>query len=214
MSEMTDDKKNRKTDCGNEVRPFGIRDKIGYMFGDFGNDFSFIFASNYLMVFYTKVLGLSGFVVGLLFLGARFVDAFTDVTMGRIVDHMQPARDGRFRAWIRRMCIPVAVSSTIMYLYFVQDWVYWAKLVYVIITYLLWSSFCYTAINIPYGSMASVISSDLKDRASLSTFRSIGASLAGLVIGVLAGEIMLPVVMGNFRFTASEDRRSGAADCV
>ncbi len=45
MSEMTDDKKNRKTDCGNEVRPFGIRDKIGYMFGDFGNDFSFIFAS-------------------------------------------------------------------------------------------------------------------------------------------------------------------------
>ena len=80
MSEMTDDKKNRKTDCGNVVRPFGIRDKIGYMFGDFGNDFSFIFASNYLMVFYTKVLGLSGFVVGLLFLGARFVDAFTDVT--------------------------------------------------------------------------------------------------------------------------------------
>ena len=50
-------------------RPFGIRDKIGYMFGDFGNDFSFIFASSYLMVFYTKVLGLSGFAVGLLFLG-------------------------------------------------------------------------------------------------------------------------------------------------
>ena len=54
-----------------EKRPFGIRDKIGYMFGDFGNDFSFLFASNYLMVFYTKVLGISGFAVGLLFLGAR-----------------------------------------------------------------------------------------------------------------------------------------------
>ena len=166
-------------------RPFGIRDKIGYMFGDFGNDFSFIFASSYLMVFYTKVLGLSGFVVGLLFLGARFVDAFTDVTMGRIVDHMRPARDGRFRSWIRRMCVPVAVASTVMYLYFVRDWPYGAKLVYVTFTYLLWSSFCYTAINIPYGSMASVISPDVKDRASLSTFRSIGASLAGLVIGVL-----------------------------
>ena len=37
------------------VRPFGIRDKIGYMFGDFGNDFTFIFASSFLMVFYTKV---------------------------------------------------------------------------------------------------------------------------------------------------------------
>ncbi|MCI9142475.1 MAG: MFS transporter [Lachnospiraceae bacterium] len=182
---VTDDRGNRKEDCSGEVRPFGLRDKIGYMFGDFGNDFSFIFASNYLMVFYTKVLGLSGFVVGLVFLGARFVDAFTDVTMGRIVDYMQPARDGRFRSWIRRMCIPVAVASSIMYLYFVSDWAYWAKLAYVIFTYLLWSSFCYTAINIPYGSMASVISPDVKDRASLSTFRSIGASLAGLVIGVL-----------------------------
>ena len=41
-----------------EVRPFGWRDKIGYMFGDFGNDFTFIFASLFLMVFYTKVLGI------------------------------------------------------------------------------------------------------------------------------------------------------------
>lgn len=166
-------------------RPFGLRDKIGYMFGDFGNDFSFLFASNYLMVFYTKVLGLSGFVVGLLFMGARVVDAFTDVTMGRIVDHIRPAADGRFRPWLRRMCVPVAVASSLMYLYFVRDWAYGAKLVYVVITYLLWSSFCYTAINIPYGSMASVISPGVKDRASLSTFRSIGASLAGLVVGVL-----------------------------
>lgn len=198
MAVIIDDKGNRKRDDSGNVRPFGLRDKIGYMFGDFGNDFSFIFASNYLMVFYTKVLGLSGFVVGLLFLGARFVDAFTDVTMGRIVDHMQPAADGRFRAWIRRMCIPVAVASSAMYLYFVRDWVYWAKLAYVIVTYLLWSSFCYTAINIPYGSMASVISPDVKDRASLSTFRSIGASLAGLVIGVLVPLIVYETdVEGN-----------------
>ncbi len=185
MAGAVDERGNTKADESRKARPFGIRDKIGYMFGDFGNDFSFIFASSYLMVFYTKVLGLSGYVVGLLFMGARIVDAFTDVTMGRIVDNMKPARDGRFRPWIRWMSIPVAISSTIMYLYFVRDWVYWAKLTYVIVTYLLWSSFCYTAINIPYGSMASVISSDVKGRASLSTFRSVGASLAGLVIGLL-----------------------------
>ena len=180
----TADGENVRTE-GTGERPFGIRDKLGYMFGDFGNDFSFIFASNYLMVFYTKVLGLGGFVVGLLFMGARIVDAFTDVTMGRIVDHVRPAPDGRFRPWIRRMCVPVAVASSVMYLYFVRDWVYPAKIAYVVFTYLLWGSFCYTAINIPYGSMASVISPDVKDRASLSTFRSIGASLAGLVIGAL-----------------------------
>ncbi len=209
MAKTVDGNGNVKEDRSSG-RPFGIRDKIGYMFGDFGNDFSFIFASSYLMVFYTKVLGLSGFAVGLLFLGARFVDAFTDVTMGRIVDHMRPARDGRFRSWIRRMCVPVALASTAMYLYFVRDWPYGAKLVYVTFTYLLWSSFCYTAINIPYGSMASVISPDVKDRAALSTFRSIGAGLAGLAIGVLVplivyrtdeagNQIVLPV---RFTLTA------------
>ena len=185
MSRTVDEKGNVRIDNEGKVPAFGLRDKIGYMFGDFGNDFSFILASNYLMVFYTKVLGLSGFVVGLLFMGARIVDAFTDVTMGRIVDHMDSKEDGRFRPWIKWMCIPVALSSTIMYFYFVRDWAYWAKLTYVIVTYLLWSSFCYTGINIPYGSMASVISPDVQHRASLSTFRSIGASLAGLVIGVL-----------------------------
>ena len=174
-----------RTDKTEETRPFGLKDKIGYMFGDFGNDFSFIFASSYLMVFYTKVLGIAGAVVGTLFLAARCVDAFTDVTMGRIVDRSKPARDGRFRPWIRRMSIPVAVASTIMYLYFVRDWSYTARIIYICVTYLIWGSFCYTAINIPYGSMASVISSDAGERASLSTFRSIGASLAGMVIGIL-----------------------------
>ena len=42
-----------------EVRPFGARDKFGYLFGDLANDFSFIFASTYVMVFYTKVMGIS-----------------------------------------------------------------------------------------------------------------------------------------------------------
>lgn len=194
---------------GGAERPFGLRDKIGYLFGDFGNDFTFIFASSYLMVFYTKVLGLSGTAVGTLFLAARLVDAVTDVTMGRIVDSVRPAKDGRFRPWIRRMCIPVAVSSTLLYLYGVADWPYPVKMIYVVVTYLLWSSFCYTAINIPYGSMASVISDRAGDRAALSTYRSIGASLASLVIGTVVPLIIYDTdALGNQvvnagRFTAT-----------
>lgn len=194
---------------GGAERPFGLRDKIGYLFGDFGNDFTFIFASSYLMVFYTKVLGLSGAAVGMLFLAARLVDAVTDVTMGRIVDSVRPAKDGRFRPWIRRMCIPVAVSSILLYLYGVADWPYPVKMVYVVVTYLLWSSFCYTAINIPYGSMASVISDRAGDRAALSTYRSIGASLASLVIGTVVPLIIYDTdALGNQvvnagRFTAT-----------
>lgn len=169
----------------NKEKPFGLRDKVGYMFGDFGNDFTFIFASSFLMVFYTKVLGISGGMVGTLFLVARFVDAFTDVTMGRIVDAAPPKRDGKFRCWIRRMCGPVALSSFLMYQTAMAGVSMTWKIIYMYVTYLLWGSIFYTAINIPYGSMVSAVTADPNERTALSTFRSIGAALAGLIIGVV-----------------------------
>ncbi len=169
-----------------ELRPFGWRDKIGYLFGDFGNDFTFIFASLFLMVFYTKVLGIPAELVGVLFVTARLVDAFTDITMGRIVDKMKPSKNGRFKSWIKWASGPVALASFLMYQSGLSGASMTVKVVYMFATYILWGSICYTAVNIPYGSMASVISEDAEDRAVLSTFRSIGAALASLVIGVVA----------------------------
>lgn len=163
-------------------RPFGFRDKLGYLFGDFGNDFTFIFAGSYLTLFYTDVLGVSAGLVGVLFVVARCVDAFTDVGMGRLVDTLPPSRGGRFRPWILRVCVPVALASVLMYLYFARSWPYAGKVAYMFATYIFWGSICYTAINIPYGSMASVLSADAGERASLSTFRSVGAMLANLII--------------------------------
>lgn len=166
------------------IRPFGIRDKIGYMFGDFGNDFTFIFASTFLMVFYTKVLAIDVKLVGTLFVIARCIDAFTDVAMGQIVDRMKPGKNGRFRPWILRMCGPVAISSFLMYQSSLANASMTVKVVYMFVTYILWGSVFYTSINIPYGSMASVLSSESDDRSALSTFRSLGAALASLVISV------------------------------
>ena len=131
------------------VKPFGLKDKIGYMFGDFGNDFTFMFSSMFLMVFYTKVLGISSAAVGTLFLVARFVDAVTDVTMGRIVDSCKPGKDGKFKRWIRIMAGPVRLASFAMYQSALADASMPVKYVYMYITYILWGSICYTGINIP-----------------------------------------------------------------
>ncbi len=168
-----------------KVRPFGIRDKVGYMFGDFGNDFTFILSTSLLMKFYTDVMGVSPALVGTMMMLARFVDAFTDVTMGQIVDRSKPTKNGKFRPWIRRMCGPVAVASFLMYAVWFKDMAMGFKIFWMFFTYLLWGSVFYTSINIPYGSMASAISADAKDRAELSNFRTIGATLAGTVIGVV-----------------------------
>ena len=165
--------------------PFGIKDKLGYMFGDFGNDFTFILSSMMLMKFYSDVMGVSVALVGVMMMAARFVDAFTDVAMGQLVDRSKPGKKGKFIQWIKRMCGPVALASFLMYASWFKDMPMGFKIFWMFFTYLLWGSIFYTSINIPYGSMASAISPEPKDRASLSNWRTIGASLAGMFIGVV-----------------------------
>ena len=171
------------------LRPFGFRDKLGYLFGDFGNDFTFILSTSILMKFYTDVMGVSAGIVGLIMMLARFVDAVTDVTMGRICDATKPTAAGKFKPWMLRMCLPVAIASFLMYMPglaggFVATLPNGLRVFYLAFTYILWGSFCYTGINIPYGSMASAISPEPSDRQSLSTFRTMGGMLAGMIIGM------------------------------
>ena len=172
------------------TKKFGMVDKLGYMFGDFGNDLTFILSSMMLMKFYSDVMGVSVALVGTMMMVARFVDAFTDVAMGQIVDRSRPGKKGKFLPWIRRMCGPVAVASFLMYASWFQDMSMGFKIGWMFVTYLLWGSVFYTSINIPYGSMASALSADPKERAQLSSFRTIGATMAGSVIG-----IVLPLIV-------------------
>ena len=181
----------------NSAPSFGIKDKLGYMFGDFGNDFTFILSSSFMLKFYTDVMGIEAAVVGLLMMAARFVDAVTDVTMGQIVDRSKPTGAGKFKPWIKRMCGPVAISSFLIYQSGLANLPYGVKVVWMTVTYILWGSIFYTSINIPYGSMVSAVSPEPKDRADLSTWRTIGATLAGLVIGVGTPMFAYETVNGN-----------------
>lgn len=177
-------------------KPFGLRDKIGYLMGDIGNDFTFVLSSTFLLKFYTDVMGVPAAVVGTIIMIARFVDAFTDVTMGRICDRSVTTRHGKFKPWIRRMCLPVAISSFLIYQSGLAGMSTGFKIGYLFVTYILWGSFFYTSINIPYGSMASAISAEAGDRQSLSTYRSIGATFASVLVGAIIPLIAYKEVNG------------------
>ncbi len=168
----------------NAVKPFSFRDKLGYLFGDFGNDFTFLLSSSFLLKFYTDVMGLDAYVVGIVMMITRFIDGFTDVTMGRICDRSPITPRGKFKPWLLRMCVPVAIASFLIYQSSLAGLPYWAKVIYLFVTYTLWGSIFYTSINIPYGSMASAISPEPGDRQSLSTYRTMGGVFAGAIIGV------------------------------
>ena len=179
------------------VKPFGIKDKLGYMFGDFGNDFTFLLSSTFLLKFYTDVMAVDAYVVGIVMMVARIVDAFTDIGMGRICDRSKDTKNGKFKPWILRMCGPVAIFSFLMYQSALSDIPYAAKIAYLFVTYILWGSVFYTAVNIPYGSMASAISPDPGDRQSLSTFRTMGGTLAGAVVTAGIPLIAYDKINGN-----------------
>lgn len=178
------------------LRPFGWKDRVGYMLGNVANDFTFIFASLYLQVFYTDVLGINAGLVGTMFLISRVVDAFTDTAMGRICDKTKATKNGKFRPWLLRACGPVALASFLMYQTFITGAPMTLRVIYMFVTYLFWGSICYTAINIPYGSMASVMSNEPDDRASLSTFRGVGSMIPQILVGV---------VVPMFLYTTLED---------
>lgn len=167
------------------VRPFGFRDKLGYLFGDFGNDFTFLLSSSFLLKFYTDVMGVNAGIVGVVMMTARFVDAFTDVAMGRLCDMSRPRKSGKFKPWILRMCLPVAFSSFLIYQSSVAQYSLTVRVIWLTVTYILWGSFFYTSVNIPYGSMASAISPDADARQSLSTYRTMGGMLAGAIVTVI-----------------------------
>lgn len=168
----------------NNVRPFGMIDKLAYLTGDLANDFTFMLVMFAYMMFCTSVLGLSPTLVGTLFLTARIVDAFTDVTMGRIVDNRVAGEDGKFRFWIKRVAPFVCIAGFMLFAHWVKDLPYSYRVAYAFTTYLFWGSICYTAVNIPYGSMASAITDNPDERAQLSAFRSMGASIANITISL------------------------------
>ncbi len=165
------------------VKPFGNRDRFGYMFGDLGSSLLFNFIGSYLLVFYTDVLGISAAAVGTLMVVSRIWDAINDPMMGVIVDKRKPSKGGKFRPYLLYMALPMGLF-TILTFTVIPGLSEGMKLPYAYITYIGFGM-VYTAINIPYGSLASVMTSDPVERTSLSTFRNLGALLANILLMVV-----------------------------
>lgn len=171
-----------------KVKEFNVGDKIGYAFGDFGCAAFFAFVSGYLMVFYTEVLGISAAAVGTLFIVARFWDAVNDPIMGVLLDKAQVTKYGKFRPYVVKFGLPMVVVGILAFTVIpgLPDNL---KLPYAYVTYILYGML-YTAVNIPYGSLASVMTNDSNERTALSTFRNIGSMLANILVMVLVPKII------------------------
>ena len=179
----------QKASLGKEsVKPFGMQDKVGYMLGDVGSCLLFNFIGSYLLVFYTDVFGISAAAVGTLMAVSRIWDAINDPMMGVIVDKRKPTKDGKFRPYLKYMGIPLGIFTILTFLV-IPNMPQNMKLPYAYITYIGFGM-AYTAINIPYGSLASVITNDPNERTQLSTWRNISSIFAMIPLMVLTPKLV------------------------
>lgn len=171
-----------------QVKPFGMQDKVGYMLGDVGSCLLFNFIGSYLLVFYTDVFGISAAAVGTLMALSRVWDAINDPMMGVIVDKRKRTKDGKFRPYLKYMGIPLGIFTILTFLV-IPNMPQGMKLPYAYITYIGFGM-AYTAINIPYGSLASVMTNDPVQRTELSTWRNISSIFAMIPLMVLTPKLV------------------------
>ena len=158
------------------------KDYIAYALGDVGGCLVFSLVTTILQVWYTDVFKLNPFFIMIMFVIARIWDGINDPIMGRICDTVKVSRWGRYRPWFLYGCIPLALSAVLMF-------IKWPGIsiggrgmaIYATVTYIFFGM-CYTMIQIPYGSLASVVTLDEKERSKLSVFRSVGATIGNFPV--------------------------------
>lgn len=190
--------------CGGkymETHGIKLKDKIGYALGDTAGILTFGLVTPFQLMFYTDVLHIDGNKAAVLLLIAKIWDAINDPMWGAFIDSRKPSKRGRFRPYILGASIPLAISAFLMF-FKIPGLTSGQYLAYAYVTYILYGMM-YTGANIPFGSLASVITDDEIERSSLSMWRSIGAGLGGL-----PAQILLPL------FVYSYNEKTGEKDLL
>lgn len=163
-----------------------IKEKIGYALGDTAANLIFQTMVMFQLVFYTDTFGISALSAGTILIVVRVFDAIFDPIMGIVADRTK-TRWGKFRPWILWTAVPFGIMGFLTFV--TPDLSMSGKITYAYTTYIL-LMMVYSMNNLPYSALSGVMTGDLGERTSLSSYRFVFAMIAQLVIQGLA----LPMV--------------------
>jgi glycoside/pentoside/hexuronide:cation symporter, GPH family len=155
-----------------------MREKFSYGFGDFASCLYWATISNYLLIFYTDIFGLTALAAGTMLSISRFSDAFFDPVIGMLSDRTR-SRWGKFRPFLLWGCVPMAIAGFLTFT--VPDFGDKGKLVWAYLTFNA-MMLIYTTVNIPYTAMLGVISPNPNERTALSSIKFVGAFAGGIIV--------------------------------
>lgn len=172
-----------KTQNETKQRPFGMRDKIAYAAGDLGCNMSFSLKST-VQTFWLVYMMLETGLLSALLLVVQIWDAVNDPMIGSLIDNdKRKYKMGKFKTYIFIGACGLLVGGAAVFLPFPNAPVV-LKAVLFVLGYIIWDAF-YTIANVPYGSMLSLVTEDVGERAQLSTWRSVGSMIGNMLPGMI-----------------------------
>ena len=160
---------------------------VGYGLGEVACQMSWYMINNYLNIFYTDVVGLSGAAISAIVLIARIWDAINDPMMGQIADRTN-SRWGKFRPYLSFAPPFLALFNILTFTVFPVQGM--AKIILCGVCY-IGAGMAYTACSIAYQALLNVIAVDSRVRQLLATARSTGASIIGIILSMVAMPLIL-----------------------
>ena len=175
-----------------ENRSLHMKERIGYGVGDFANNMMYTPVNSFFTYFLTNVAGLGAGVVGTILLVSRLLDGVSDLIVGSLMEKIH-SKHGKARPWLLWWCIPFAVSLVLMFT--APDFGTTGKIVYAFLTYNLAVTVVYTAINLPFGSLAALMTRNQTERGYLNISKMVFAFGGGMVVN--AATLPLVKFFGN-----------------
>ena len=165
-----------------------ITEKIGYSLGDLAANLVFQTLMTYLAYFYTDIYGLeSADATAIMFIVGTIAAFGFNPIIGALADRTY-SKWGKFRPWILYTSIPLGIISVMAFS--TPDFSYNGKVIYAVITYTL-LLLLYASSNLPYSALSGVITGDMKERNSISSYRFVAVMFAQFFVQVF----MLPIII-------------------
>ncbi len=171
-----------------------VVEKVGYSLGDLAANLVFQTLITYLAYFYTDIYGLTPEDSSALILNVGLIAAFAfNPIVGLIADRTN-SKWGKFRPWILYTAVPLGISCLLAFS--TPDFAYKGKVIYAVITYTL-LLLLYAGNNLPYSALSGVITGDMGERNSLSSYRFVAVMFAQFFVQVFMYDLILSVGGGD-----------------
>ena len=154
--------------------------KVGYGSGDIAGNVVYAFLSSFVMIYLTNTVGLSAGIVGTLIAVSKLFDGFTDIFFGSMIDKTH-TKLGKARPWMLYGYIGCAITLAAIFAV-PESWGATAQYAWFFIAYTLLNGVFYTANNIAYSALTSLVTKNSKERVQMGSYRFIFAFATSLLI--------------------------------